>query len=259
MKAKKSFGQHFLKEEPIARRIAESLQWRDQYQYILEVGPGMGVLTRPLLEIYPNHQFYAIDADADMVQHIKTHLPEMQEKLWLGDFLQLNFKEKFGEQPFALIGNFPYNISSQILFKVLENRQQVPEVVGMFQKEVAERVVASPEDNKEYGILSVLLQAFYHCQYLFTVKPGSFNPPPKVMSAVIRLQRKNIETLGCDEVLFKSIVKITFGQRRKMLRNTLKSFVTAEQLEKCPFAQQRPEELSVQQFVELTNWVASHK
>lgn len=219
----------------------------------------MGILTSALLEVLPpTHTLFAIDADADMVDYIRQHYPQLGERVWLEDFLQSHLQERLGTGQFAIIGNFPYNISSQILFRAIDYRSQVPELVGMFQKEVAERIVAKPENNKEYGILSVLVQAYFDTEYLFTVKAGSFSPPPKVLSAVVRLSRKTVWKLDCDERLFRRIVKETFGQRRKMLRNTLKAFVPEEALLQRPeLLQMRPENLDVAQFVELTQWVQS--
>lgn len=257
MKAKKSYGQHFLKEEPIAQRIAESLQLQSQYTDILEVGPGMGMLTKYLLRYEPAHTVTVVEADSDMVEYLQTHYPSLTPHIIANDFLDVNLGAHFSGQ-FALIGNFPYNISSQIVFKMLEYKAQIPEMVGMFQREVAERIAASPNCG-EYGVLSVLAQAYYEPKMLFYVKPGSFNPPPKVQSAVIRLERKAEQTLGCNESLFKQIVKITFGQRRKMLRNTLAQFLPKNQLQENVFFEKRPENLSVADFVQLTNWVTEER
>ena len=254
LKAKKSFGQHFLKEESISQRIANSLIHLEQYSHILEVGPGMGMLTKYLLLI-PNHQLTVVEADTDMVDYLKEHYTVLSGHIISDDFLKVNLNDYYKDQQFAIIGNFPYNISSQIMIKALDNRDNVPEVVGMFQKEVAERIAAGP-GNKEYGVLSVLMQAYYDIKYLFTVKPGSFNPPPKVMSGVISLSRKaNYRELGCNDHLFRTIVKAAFNQRRKMLRNSLKPFLSKEVIETDSFYELRPEQLSVQQFVFLTNQV----
>ncbi|MBL7826329.1 MAG: ribosomal RNA small subunit methyltransferase A, partial [Saprospiraceae bacterium] len=231
--AKKSYGQHFLKHDAIASRIAESLLQAGVTKLVLEVGPGMGMLTKHLLA-HPEYQTYAVEADRDMVEYLQKNFPQWPpDHLIFKDFLDVNFQEHLGAAPFCLIGNFPYNISTQILFKVLDWRQQIPEMVGMFQKEVADRVVSKP-GSKVYGITSVLSQAFYKTEYLFTVERGSFNPPPKVLSAVIRLTRKDGFELGCDEALFRKIVKTAFNQRRKMLRNTLKPFFPNEQLMSDP-------------------------
>lgn len=247
-KAKKSYGQHFLTSEQIAQRIVDSLQGTAHYSKVLEVGPGRGVLTKFLLE--KSYDLVAVEADEDMVTYLQHFFPDSDGKVVSADFLKLRLEEVMGEEQFGLIGNFPYNISSQILIKMLEYRKQIPEMVGMFQREVAERVIA-PKGSKTYGVISVLVQAYYKGEYLFTVKPGSFNPPPKVQSAVIRLTRKKEQSLGCDEKLFRQIVKQSFNQRRKMLRNTLKPMFPEEIL-KREFFQQRPEVLGVPEFVELT-------
>ena len=254
-KAKKSYGQHFLTSEAIAQKIAYSLVHTDQYDQLLEVGPGQGMLTKYLLE--RPETVYAVEADRDMVAYLQKQYPDFaSERLISEDFLKVRIDEVMGMRPFALIGNFPYNISSQILFKMLASRAHVPEMVGMFQKEVAERVVAGP-GSKTYGVISVLVQAYYEGEYLFTVKPGSFNPPPKVQSAVIRLVRKENQDIGCDERKFRSVVKTAFGTRRKMLRNTMKPFLPKEILMEDEFFQQRPERLSVADFIELTKRIES--
>lgn len=250
MKAKKSFGQHFLKHEAIAARIASSMQHAIQTGRVLEIGPGTGMLTRILLAD-PEYTTWAVEADRDMVDVLIKKYPVLEKRLYAGDFLAMNISEFMGDAPFVLIGNFPYNISTQILFKLLDEREHIPEMVGMFQKEVADRVV-SPPGSRTYGITSVLLQAFFHCEYLFTVERGSFNPPPKVLSAVIRLTRKENLTLPCSETIFRSIVKTAFNQRRKMLRNTLKPFFSAETLMSDPFFEKRPEMLGWETYVELT-------
>lgn len=250
MKAKKSFGQHFLKHEAIAARIASSMQLARQTGRVLEIGPGTGVLTRFLLA-NPEYTTWAVEADRDMVDVLIKTFPELEDRLYCGDFLALNVEEFMGDAPFVLIGNFPYNISTQILFKLMDGRAHIPEMVGMFQKEVADRVVAPP-GSRTYGITSVLLQAFFRCEYLFTVERGSFTPPPKVLSAVIRLVRKDNYTLPCSESLFRNIVKTAFNQRRKMLRNTLKPFFPVETLMSDPFFEKRPEMLGWDTFVELT-------
>ncbi|MBK8489957.1 MAG: 16S rRNA (adenine(1518)-N(6)/adenine(1519)-N(6))-dimethyltransferase RsmA [Saprospirales bacterium] len=248
IKAKKSFGQHFLTSEPIAQRIAESLQETAHYKKVLEVGPGKGILTKFLLD--KPYELVAVEADADMVTYLKQFFPSLDGRVVEADFLKLRLNEVMGEEPFGLIGNFPYNISSQILFKMIDYRAQIPELVGMFQREMADRVIAPP-GSKTYGVISVLVQAFYKGAHLFSVKPGSFSPPPKVQSSVIRLVRKDPYTLDCDERLFRRIVKQAFNQRRKMLRNTLKPLFPDEIL-KEEYFQQRPEVLSVDDFVQLT-------
>jgi len=255
MQAKKSFGQHFLKHESIAQRIAESLQQATRTGQVLEVGPGMGILTRQLLA-HPEYRTWAVEADADMVQYLQTNYPELAPNLIFKDFLEFHPESVFGDSEFSLIGNFPYNISTQILFKMLDFRAQIPEMVGMFQKEVADRVVSKP-GSKVYGITSVLLQAFYKTEYLFTVERGSFNPPPKVLSAVIRLTRKDNFELGCDERLFRTVVKTAFNNRRKMLRNTLKPFFPPEILMTDPYFEKRPEVLGWEEYVALVKKIGS--
>ena len=251
IQAKKSYGQHFLKHDHIAERIANSLQRAEAIGQVLEVGPGMGMLTKFLLD-KPAYQTFAVEADADMVAHLRQHYPQLGERLIFKDFLDFDPETTFGDGQFCLIGNFPYNISSQILFAMLDHRQQIAEMVGMFQKEVADRVVSKP-GGKVYGITSVLMQAYYQAEYLFTVEPSAFNPPPKVMSSVIRLTRKDGFEMDCDEKMFKTMVKTAFNQRRKMLRNTLKPFFAPEKLMEDPFFQQRPEDLGWEQYVALVN------
>jgi len=258
MYAKKSFGQHFLKDESIAERIAESLLQAAQTGCVLEVGPGMGMLTKYLLA-HPEYETFAVEADRDMVEYLGKNFPEFAQKhLIPKDFLDFDAPAFFGERLFCLIGNYPYNISTQILFRLLDWRAHIPEMVGMFQKEVADRIV-SPPGSRVYGITSVLAQAFFKTEYLFTVEPSAFNPPPKVVSAVIRLTRKEGFELGCDEKLFKTIVKTAFGQRRKMLRNTLKPFFAHELLMEDPYFEKRPETLSWEEYVQLTNNVSLSK
>lgn len=246
VRAKKHLGQHFLKDEHIAERIANSLSGK--VQNVLEIGPGMGVLTKYVVQ-NPLYNFWVIEIDSESVVYLHEHYPNL--KVVEGDFLKLDPKSLFQEQQFAIIGNFPYNISSQILFKVYECRNAVPECVGMFQKEVAERVAAKP-GSKTYGILSVLLSAFYDIEYLFTVDEHVFNPPPKVKSAVISLKRNNVSSLECDEKLFTTVVKTGFNQRRKTMRNALKpigidlSDVPEELLSK------RAEQLSVEDYIVIT-------
>ena len=254
LKAKKSFGQHFLKEGPIAERIAKSLI-EEGPKEVLEVGPGMGMLTQYLLQ--EDWNLKAVEADNDMVSYLAQHYPQLP--VFGEDFLKLDFQTVFDGRPFRLIGNFPYNISSQILIKAVDNVALVPEVVGMFQRELAERAAAKP-GSKIYGALSVVVQAFYEVDYLFTVKPGSFTPPPKVFSGVIALKRReNYLDLGCDTRLFRTLVRASFGQRRKMLRNTMKPFLPKEVLFGDAFFQQRPEQLSLEDFISLTNIVDEHR
>lgn len=251
MRPKKAFGQHFLHRLDLAQRIADALQQGHLYDDIVEVGPGQGVLTQYLLS--SPKRLLAIEVDRDMVQHLGEHYPQLN--VINKDFLKADLQALVG-RPFALIGNFPYNISSQILIKMVESRELIPEMVGMFQKEVAERVVAGP-GSKVYGVISVLVQAFYDGEYLFKVGKGAFNPPPKVESAVIRLTRRPDPDVSYDYRTFRSIVKVTFGQRRKMLRNTLKPFFGAAHEGELQedFYRQRPENLSVADFITLTHRV----
>ncbi len=253
MQAKKSYGQHFLKNDQIAARIAGSLRQAESTGRVLEVGPGTGMLTKHLLSTN-SYTVYAVEADRDMVAYLELHYPALREHLIFKDFLDFNPIELFDGHNFCLIGNFPYNISTQILFKLLDYRQWIPEMVGMFQKEVADRIVSGP-GSKVYGITSVLTQAFYRAEYLFTVERGSFHPPPKVLSAVIRLTRKENFELGCSEKLFRQIVKTAFNQRRKMLRNSLKPFFPAETLMTDPFFEKRPEVLDWEAYVRLAQAV----
>lgn len=249
VRAKKHLGQHFLKDENIARKIVDSLS-HDGYDKVLEVGPGMGVLTKYLLDD-TSLETFVIDIDRESIAYLQEHYPALKERIISGDFLRLDLNHYFSE-PFAVIGNFPYNISSQILFKVLDHRDKVPECVGMFQKEVAERVAAK-HGNKTYGILSVLIQTFYSIEYLFTVSENVFNPPPKVKSAVIRLRRNSVQQLDCDEKLFIRVVKASFNQRRKTLRNSLREFTVRPEFAGHDIFGKRPEQLAVKEFVELTN------
>lgn len=252
VRAKKHLGQHFLKDEDIALRIVKGLKNSVGYKKVLEVGPGMGVLTKYLL-IENSFETSVIEIDRESLSFLQQKFPALNDRIVSGDFLQIDLTKYFSE-PFAVIGNFPYNISTQILFKVLDNRNLVPEVVGMFQKEVAERIASKP-GNKVYGIISVLLQAFYDIEYLFTVEPHVFDPPPKVKSGVIRLTRNPTQQLDCDEKLFIRVVKAGFNQRRKMLRNGLKQFKFKEEFVNNRFMTERAERLSVNDFVELTNMI----
>lgn len=247
---KKHLGQHFLTDLSYAEDIAKALSLHGGYQLVLEIGPGTGALTQ-FLVTNTDFQTEVVEIDRESVVYLREHYPNLV--IHEEDFLRMDFK-KFGDQPIAVAGNFPYNISSQILFKVLEEKDQVPELVGMFQKEVAERVAEGP-GSKTYGILSVLLQAYYDIEYLFTVPEHVFNPPPKVKSGVIRMKRNNVSHLDCDEKLFKTIVKATFGQRRKTVRNGVKSLLKGKTLD-LDLLQKRPEQLSVAEFVLLTNEVA---
>lgn len=252
VRAKKHLGQHFLTDKNIAGKIVYSLQRTAEYSQVLEVGPGMGILSDFLLQ-KSEYETWLLDIDAESVEFLGKKYPQLENRLIHGDFLELDFPNYF-KGPMAVIGNFPYNISSQILFKILDNRQQVVEVVGMFQKEVAERCVAKP-GTKVYGILSVFLHAYYQVEYLFTVKAGVFNPPPKVLSAVIRLTRNEVQTLPCDEKLFWQVVKAAFNQRRKTLRNALSGILTKDKLADEPMLELRAERLSVDDFVKLTQLI----
>jgi 16S rRNA (adenine1518-N6/adenine1519-N6)-dimethyltransferase len=263
VKAKKHLGQHFLKDESIAKDIADALT-ENGYNNVLEIGPGMGVLTKYLLQKTP--KVTVMELDRESVTFLKDVFPVEQlnidtsaEKFKIieGDFLKQNLQSIFTDQQVAIIGNFPYNISSQIVFKAIENRAFVPELSGMFQKEVAKRI-AEKEGSKVYGILSVLTQAFYDVEYLFTVPPTVFNPPPKVDSGVIRCIRKENYTLPVDEKLFFRVVKTAFNQRRKMLRSSLKSFQLSDSLKEDPIFSKRPEQLSVSAFILLTQKIAEN-
>ena len=255
VRAKKSLGQHFLTDLSIAERIAETLS---AYRGVpvLEVGPGMGVLTQFLMD--ERHDLTVVELDRESVAYLEATFPDLRSGIIAADFLHLDLHQVFGERKFCVIGNYPYNISSQIFFKVLDYKEQVVCCSGMLQREVAQRITAAP-GSKTYGILSVLLQAWYDAEYLFTVDENVFNPPPKVKSGVIRLTRNSVSNLGCDERLFKTVVKTAFGQRRKTLRNSLSSLITpgAPVLGSDLF-RQRPEQLSVSEFVNLTNIVANN-
>jgi 16S rRNA (adenine1518-N6/adenine1519-N6)-dimethyltransferase len=254
VKAKKNLGQHFLKDQDIASRIVESLR-SDGVKKVLEVGPGMGVLTKFLLQ-HTTYETTVVEIDRESVEYLKNQLPELSDRIVSEDFLRMNLHTYFTE-PFAIIGNFPYNISSQIFFKILDYRNLVPEVVGMLQKEVAERL-AAPPGSKTYGILSVFLQAYYHIEYLFTVDETVFSPPPKVKSGVIRLTRNNTTHLNCDEKLFKTIVKMAFNQRRKTMRNSLKSLINNDVLKSNSIFDQRPEQMSVTDFEHITRLITEN-
>lgn len=256
VKPKKHLGQHFLTDKHTAHKIVDALQPHGHYNKVLEVGPGMGILSDRLF-MQRDYETWLIDIDQESIAFLKDKYDQMQERIIYGDFLSFDFGT-FTNEPIAVIGNFPYNISSQILFKILAERDCVAEVVGMFQKEVAVRCTAKP-GGKTYGILSVLLQAYYTVEYLFTVKPGVFNPPPKVQSGVIRLKRNAIQTLDCDEDLFARIVKMAFNQRRKTLRNALSSLIVTDRLKEQDILNLRAERLNVQDFVDLTNLISTQK
>lgn len=248
VKAKKFLGQHFLNDESIAEKIADTLVQKT-YTNVLEIGPGMGVLTKYLLK--KPITTYVIEIDRESVDYLQNHYLNLAPRIIEKDFLKYDLSETFKDEPFAIIGNFPYNISTQIVFKTLALRDQIPEFSGMFQKEVAKRI-CSLSGSKVYGILSVLTQAFYDAEYLFTVPPTVFNPPPKVESGVLRLTRKADYSLACDEALFFKVVKTAFQQRRKTLRNSLKTFNLSDSLREDVIFGKRPEQLSVDAFIELT-------
>jgi len=248
VKAKKHLGQHFLTDESIAQRIADTLSLKG-YNHVLEIGPGMGVLTKYLLK--KDITTHVIEIDTESVEYLKANYLSLNNRIIEKDFLKYDLTEIFGQDPFAIIGNFPYNISSQILFKTLDMRDQIPEFSGMFQKEVAQRI-CSKEGSKVYGILSVLTQAFYEATYLFTVPASVFNPPPKVESGVLLLKRKENYKLPCDENLFFKVVKTAFQQRRKTLRNSLKTLNLSNNLKANSIFDKRPEQLSVSEFIQLT-------
>jgi len=251
VKAKKHLGQHFLKDENIAKKIADTLSLKG-YDDVLEIGPGMGVLTKYLLD--KDTTTHVVEIDTESVDYLKNNYLNLSDRIYEKDFLRYDLNLVFKGKSFAIIGNFPYNISTQIVFKTLEMRDQIPEFSGMFQKEVAQRI-CSKEGSKVYGILSVLTQAFYNAEYLFTVPPEVFNPPPKVDSGVLLLTRKENYTLPCDEKLFFRVVKTGFQQRRKTLRNSLKVFNLSDNLKANTIFGQRPEQLSVDQFIELTTLI----
>lgn len=252
VRAKKHLGQHFLKDESIAEKIADSLSL-DGYDEVLEIGPGMGVLTKYLLK--KNINLSVVELDRESVGYLTEYFPELKGKILYGDFLKMKLDEVFEGKSTAIIGNFPYNISSQILFKSIEYRQLIPEFCGMFQKEVAKRITQGP-GSKTYGILSVITQAFYEAEYLFTVPPSVFDPPPKVDSGVLRLVRKNDFKLPVDPKFFFRVVKTAFNQRRKTLRNSLKSMGISDKLNEDAIFARRPEQLSVDEFIKLTDMLA---
>ena len=248
----KFLGQHFLKDLKVAQDIADTVDTFPELP-ILEVGPGMGVLTQFLVK--KERLVKVVEVDYESVAYLREAYPSLEDNIIEDDFLKMNLQRLFGGHPFALTGNYPYNISSQIFFKMLDNKDLIPCCTGMIQKEVAERIAAGP-GSKTYGILSVLIQAWYRVEYLFTVSEHVFNPPPKVKSAVIRMTRNEVQDLGCDPKLFKQVVKTTFNQRRKTLRNSIKPILGKD----CPLTEdalfnKRPEQLSVQEFIDLTNRV----
>ncbi len=248
VKAKKHLGQHFLKDETIAKQIADTIEAKD-YNDVLEIGPGMGVLTKYLLQ--NDYDLHVIEIDRDSVEYLGQNFPALEGKIISQDFLKYNINDVFEGKQFAIIGNFPYNISTQIVFRALEYRNQIPEFAGMFQKEVAQRI-CEKKGTKAYGILSVLVQAFYDAEYLFTVNEDVFIPPPKVKSGVLRLRRKENFTLPCNEKLFFTVVKTAFQQRRKTLRNSLKTLNLSDALREEKVFDLRPEQLNVAEFIDIT-------
>lgn len=256
VKAKKHLGQHFLIDQNVSKKIAAQFGNHFGCKKILEIGPGTGALTKFLLE-KPENDLWLIEVDSESITYLNEHYPTLQNKIIHRDFLKIKLEDFMGNEPFAVIGNFPYNISSQILFKCLEYKNQIPEIMGMFQKEVAERIAEKP-GSKSYGIISVLLQTYYDISYCFTVDEHVFNPPPKVKSGVIRLTRNKRDSLPCDEKLYVQIVKTCFNQRRKMIRNSVKQFISGKEFEHR-FLTERPEQLSVEDFIELTQAIEKFK
>jgi len=253
VKPKKHLGQHFLADKNIAEKIVNCLSGK--YEEVCEIGPGTGVLTTPLLQKQNLKKLTLIEIDSESIEYLNENFKDERLNILEADFLKTKLTELF-DRPFALIGNFPYNISSQIFFKILDMRELIPEVAGMIQKEVAERL-ASPPGNKTYGILSVLLQAWYEIEYCFTVNENVFIPPPNVKSAVIKLTRNQTKKLDCDEKLFKRVVKAAFHHRRKTLKNNMK-FICGKPLPENELLTKRAEQLSVAQFVELTNLIEAN-
>ena len=252
VRPKKNLGQHFLTDLSIAKRIADTVDEPYSDIPVLEVGPGMGVMTQYLVE--KDRPFKVVEIDRESVAYLNERFPRLRENILGEDFLRMDLQKVFDGQQFVLTGNYPYDISSQIFFKMLDNRDLIPCCTGMIQREVALRIASQP-GTKAYGILSVLIQAWYDVEYLFTVEPSVFNPPPKVQSAVIRMTRNKVQHLDCDENLFKRVVKTVFNQRRKMLRVSLRQLIQGS--DNAPFATKRPEQLTVTDFVELTNWVGN--
>ena len=248
VKAKKHLGQHFLTDKNICERIANQYKEHQGCKKVLEIGAGMGALTEFLLS--NELDVWVMEIDTESTAYLQDHFPSLENKIIEADFLKTDLTQLMGNEPFSVVGNFPYNISTQIMFKCLEYRHQIPEVMGMFQREVAWRIAEKP-GTKQYGILSVLMQAYYDIEYCFTVDEHVFNPPPKVKSGVIRCTRNDREKLPCDEVLFKQVVKMSFNQRRKTIRNSIKSLLKGNKVDH-PYMSLRPETLSVEQFIELT-------
>ena len=252
VRPKKQLGQHFLKDPGTCQKIARQILWTDQTRKVLEIGPGLGALSKFLWDL-PQIDLWLLDVDIESIDYLRATYPIYEDRILFGDFLRLDPSSIFDQDSFIVVGNFPYNISSQILFKCLEHRDQIPQIMGMFQKEVAIRVAQAP-GSKEYGIISVLLQTFYDIEYCFTVDEHVFIPPPKVKSGVIRCIRNNRDQLPCNEQLYFKVVKMAFNQRRKTLRNSLRALLKDVPLDK-KFENQRPERLSVDDFIELTVFI----
>jgi 16S rRNA (adenine1518-N6/adenine1519-N6)-dimethyltransferase len=252
VRAKKHLGQHFLKDKNICRKIAACYGRHNDCEVAIEIGPGMGALTEYLLEDTQT-EWWVMDVDTESIDYLREHYPQLGDRIVLADFLRMDPRTLVGDRPFAVVGNFPYNISSQILFRCIDFKDQIPEIMGMFQKEVAQRVAEKP-GTKTYGILSVLLQTYYDIEYCFTVDEHVFDPPPKVKSGVIRCVRNNRTSMPCDEKLYKQVVKMSFNQRRKTIRNSIKALLPAEYPEN-EMLQLRPERLSVEDFIQLTCWL----
>lgn len=253
---KKHLGQHFLIDKNISRKIVATFSGFQGVKNVLEIGPGKGAITQFFLD-KSDINLHVIELDTESIEYLKTHFPKLEGKIHKADFLKLDLNVVFGDHPFAVVGNFPYNISSEILFKCLEYRNQIPEIMGMFQRELAERVAQSP-GSKQYGILSVMLQTYYDIEHCFTVSESVFNPPPKVKSSVIRCTRNHRKELPVDENLHEKVVKATFNQRRKTIRNGLKGIVDVQLLPDHPFLKQRAEKLTVKDFIELTSLVEKY-
>lgn len=251
VKAKKHLGQHFLKDEGVCQRIADQYKKHQGCNKVLEVGPGMGALTKYLLE--KESDVWVMEIDTESITYLNENFPVLEGKIIEADFLKMDLVKIMGDEPFAVVGNFPYNISSQILFKCLEHRNQIPEIMGMFQREVAWRIAEKP-GTKQYGILSVFMQAYYDIEYCFTVDEHVFDPPPRVKSGVIRCTRNDRKQLPCDETLFRQVVKMSFNQRRKTIRNSIKALLKGNKVDH-EYMALRPETLSVDQFIELTQLV----
>lgn len=248
---KKSLGQHFLKDEAVLQKIADAIGEMSRFKTVVEIGPGMGALTKYLLK-QKHDNFFVVELDDRWAEHLSNAYPALRGKIIHEDFLQTDLN--FLQSPSHIVGNFPYNISSQIVFRIIDEREKVEMMTGMFQKEVALRIAAK-HGSKDYGVTSVLTQAYYDCNYLFDVTPDCFDPPPKVMSGIIQLKRKEQKTLNCDEVLFKKIVKAAFNQRRKTMRNSLKDYTAGKEIAALDIFNLRPEQISVEQFMDLTNLI----